>query len=247
MMTGRFAGQVAVVTGGAQGLGLAIARRLACEGASVIVWDVDVRTLDPRDAGFQPAAAVTVDVTQPVAVAAAMADLVSRFGQVDIMVNNAGITGPVVPVEHYELEDWMRVLALDLTAVFLCCRACVPHMKERGYGRIVNVASIGGKEPVPGICAYGAAKAGVIGFTKSIARELAGTGVLANCIAPAMVETDLLKQMTPRFVEESRNKIPLGRFITAEEVATAAAFAASPECSFATGFTFDVSGGRATY
>ena len=246
-MSGRFAGQVAVVTGGAQGLGLAIARRLASEGAGVVIWDVDFSTLDPAAAGFVPTATVKVDVTQPEAVESATDDLLSRFGRIDVMVNNAGITGPVVPVEQYRLEDWLRVLTLDLTAVFLCCRAVIPPMKERGYGRIVNVASIGGKEPVPGICAYGAAKAGVIGFTKSIARELAGTGVLANCIAPAMVETDLLKQMTPRFVEESRNKIPLGRFITAEEVATAAAFAASPECSFATGFTFDVSGGRATY
>lgn len=247
MMTGRFDGQVAVVTGGAQGLGLAIARRLASEGASIVIWDVDFANFDPEHAGFEPAATVKVDVTLASAVISAMDDLVATFGRIDVMVNNAGITGPVVPVEQYRLEDWMRVLALDLTAVFLCCRACVPHMKERGYGRIVNVASIGGKEPVPGICAYGAAKAGVIGFTKSIARELAGTGILANCIAPAMVETDILKQMTPRFVEESRAKIPLGRFITAEEVATAAAFAASPECSFATGFTFDVSGGRATY
>lgn len=246
-MGGRFDGQVAIVTGGAQGLGLAIARRLASEGASVVIWDVDFGNFDPDRAGFQPASMVTVDVTVPEAVTAAMDDVRSSFGRIDVMVNNAGITGPVVPVEQYRLEDWMRVLALDLTAVFLCCRACIPHMKARGYGRIVNVASIGGKEPVPGICAYGAAKAGVIGFTKSIARELAGTGVLANCIAPAMVETALLSQMTPRFVEESRNKIPLGRFITAEEVATATAFAASPECSFATGFTFDVSGGRATY
>lgn len=246
-MTGRFDGQVAVVTGGAQGLGRAIAGRLASEGASVVIWDLDFSKFDPEQAGFEPAAAVKVDVTLPAAVESAMDDVVSTFGRIDVMVNNAGITGPVVPVEQYRLEDWMRVITLDLTAVFLCCRACIPPMKTRGYGRIVNVASIGGKEPVPGISAYGAAKAGVIGFTKSIARELAGTGVLANCIAPAMVETDLLKQMTTRFVEESRAKIPLGRFITAEEVATAAAFAASPECSFATGFTFDVSGGRATY
>lgn len=246
-MTSRFAGQVAVVTGGAHGLGLAISRRLASEGASVVVWDIDFTGFDTRVAGFEPAATIPIDVTDPTAVPDALESVVSAFGRIDVLVNNAGITGPVAPVEHYSLEDWMRVLALDLTAVFLCCRAAIPPMKARGYGRIVNVASIGGKEPVPGISAYGAAKAGVIGFTKSIARELAGTGVLANCIAPAMVETDLLKQMTPRFVEESRAKIPLGRFITAEEVATAAAFAASPECSFATGFTFDVSGGRATY
>jgi 3-oxoacyl-[acyl-carrier protein] reductase len=246
-MAGRFDGQVAIVTGGARGLGLAIARRLAAEGAAVVIWDLDLTGFDAEPASFQPAAMVTVDVTVPEAVTAAMDDVRSSFGRIDVMVNNAGITGPVVPVEQYRLEDWTRVLALDLTAVFLCCRACIPHMKARSYGRIVNVASIGGKEPVPGICAYGAAKAAVIGFTKSIARELAGTGVLANCIAPAMVETALLSQMTPRFVEESRNKIPLGRFITAGEVATAAAFAASPECSFATGFTFDVSGGRATY
>ncbi|WP_157017195.1 SDR family NAD(P)-dependent oxidoreductase [Mesorhizobium xinjiangense] len=244
---GRFSGQVAVVTGGASGLGLAIAGRLASEGANIVLWDIDTAGFDPAVAGFKPLGITTIDVTGPDAVEAATQDVISRFGRIDVMVNNAGITGPVEPVEAYALDDWMRVLTLDLTAVFLCCRACIPHMKSRGYGRIVNVASIGGKEPVPGICAYGAAKAGVIGFTKTIARELAGTGVLANCIAPAMVETDLLKQMTPGFVEAGRNKIPLGRFITADEVATAAAFTASPECSFATGFTFDVSGGRATY
>lgn len=243
----RFAGQVAVVTGGARGLGLAIGRRLGSEGASVIVWDIDTAGFDAEAAGFAPAGMATIDVTDPETVESSIGDVVARFGRIDVLVNNAGMTGPVTPVEAYSLEDWTRVVTLDLTAVFLCCRAIIPHMKSRGYGRIVNIASIGGKEPVPGICAYGAAKAGVIGFTKTIARELAGTGVLANCIAPAMVETDLLKQMTPDFVDASRNKIPLGRFITADEVATAAAFAASPECSFSTGFTFDVSGGRATY
>jgi len=166
---------------------------------------------------------------------------------VDVLVNNAGVNGRVADLQDYGLDEWQRVLRVNLDGVFLCCRAAVPAMRVRGYGRIVNVASIAGKEGVPGIAAYAASKAGVIGLTKSLARELIGTGILVNCLAPVMVETDLLKQMTPGHIERSKAKIPMGRLLQIPELAAVAAFAASPECSFTTGFTFDASGGRATY
>ena len=152
-----------------------------------------------------------------------------------------------MPVWDYPLEAWHRVLAVDLTGVFLCCRAVVPAMRRAGYGRIVNVSSIVGKEGAPGIAAYAAAKAGVIGFTKSLARELVGSGVLANTVAPVITETDLLKEMTPEHIASAKAKIPMGRFASVEEIAATVAWMAGPECSFTTGFTFDVSGGRATY
>ncbi len=170
-----------------------------------------------------------------------------RAGRLDILVNNAGINGPVAPVWDYPPDAWDRVLAVDLTGVFYCCRVAVPRMRAAGYGRIVNVASIAGKEGVPGIAAYAAAKAGVIAFTKSIARELVESGVLVNCIAPVITETDLFNEMTPEHIAASKAKIPMGRFLKIEEIAAMVAWVAGPECSFTTGFTFDLSGGRATY
>jgi NAD(P)-dependent dehydrogenase (short-subunit alcohol dehydrogenase family) len=166
---------------------------------------------------------------------------------VDILINNAGISGPVQPTWEYALADWQRVLAVDLTGVFLCCQALVPAMRERGYGRIVNVASIAGKEGSPGIAAYSAAKAGVIGLSKALARELIGSGVMVNNVAPVMADTELLQQMTPEHIASTQARIPMGRFVTVPEIAATVAFAASRDCSFTTGFTFDVSGGRATY
>jgi 3-oxoacyl-[acyl-carrier protein] reductase len=168
-------------------------------------------------------------------------------GCLDILVNNAGVSGPVVPVWEYPLDAWDRVLAVDLTGVFYCCRVAVPRMRAAGRGRIVNVSSITGKEGSPGIAAYASAKAGVIGFTKSLARELVDSGVLVNCIAPAITETDLFKEMTPEHIASAKAKIPMGRFLTIEETAAMVAWIAGPECSFCTGFTFDLSGGRATY
>jgi 2-dehydro-3-deoxy-L-rhamnonate dehydrogenase (NAD+) len=240
----RLSGQTAIVTGGARGIGAAIARRLTDDGCQVVVWDmVDV----PPAEGWRPAMAQRVDVSDFEAIRRALADVLDRFGGVEILVNNAGINGPVAEVTEYPLEAWDRVLAVDLTGVFYCCRVVVPHMRERGYGRIVTIASIAGKEGTPGVAAYCAAKAGVIGFSQALARELVTAGVMVNCITPVMTETELLKEMTPEHIARAREKIPMGRFCTVEEISAMAAWIASPECSFTTGAVFDLSGGRATY
>jgi NAD(P)-dependent dehydrogenase (short-subunit alcohol dehydrogenase family) len=172
---------------------------------------------------------------------------VARFGQVHILVNNAGINGPIRPTWDYPLEDWDRVVAIDMTAVFYASRLAARHMREHRYGRIVTIASIAGKEGVPNICAYSAAKAGVIGFSKALAKEVCDAGVTVNCIAPAMTETPLLDDMTEEHIRNMKAKIPMGRLVQVEEVAELTAWVASPACSFTTGFVFDVSGGRATY
>ena len=237
--------QVAIVTGAARGIGLGIARRLAQDGCHVVVWDRDTDAFD--SAGFDPAAVQQVDVADFASVERAFASTLQKTGRVDILVNNAGINGPVAPVSDYPLDAWDRVIAVDLTGVFYCCRVVVPQLCAAGYGRIVNVASIAGKEGSPGIAAYAAAKAGVIAFTKSLAKELMESGVLVNCIAPVITETDLFKEMTPAHIAAMKAKIPMGRFLTIPEIAAMVAWIASPECSFTTGATFDLSGGRATY
>lgn len=246
-MTARLtdiAGQTAIVTGGARGFGLGIAERLAASGCRVILWD---RSFEGVACGFEPLAREVVDVTDAEAVSAAFGRAVGQAGQIEILVNNAGVNGPVLPSWEYPLEAWRRVLDIDLDGVFHGVRAAVPHMRAQGYGRIVNIASIAGKEGNPSGSAYAAAKGGVIAFSKSVAKELAGSGVLVNCIAPAMAETDLLKEMTPEWIAAMRAKIPMGRFLHVEEVAEMVAWVASPACSFTTGFTFDLTGGRATY
>jgi 3-oxoacyl-[acyl-carrier protein] reductase len=246
-MERRFDGQTAVVTGGARGIGLGVAQRLASEGCRVALWDRSFEPLDASAAGFAPAAAITMDVADHASVEGALAATLRSLGHVDILINNAGINGPVVPAWEYSLEAWERVLAIDLTGVFHCCRAVVPGMRARRYGRIVNVASIAGKEGMPGIAPYSAAKAGVIGFTKALARELVDSGVMVNAIAPAITETDLLKEVTAEHIAAAKSRIPMGRFLKVPEIAAMVAWIASRECSFTTGFVFDLTGGRATY
>lgn len=237
------AGQFAVVTGGARGLGLAIARRLEGQGARVSLWDSD-----PAALAAQPAADhQVVDVTDAAAVQAALARTEAAQGPVGILVANAGITGPNHRLEDYPVEAWRRVIEVDLIGVYLCCRAVVPGMRARDAGRIVAIASVAGKEGNPMASAYSAAKAGVIGLVKSLGKELAETGVRVNAIAPAAVETELFRQMTPEQVAWMKARIPMGRFGLAEEVAEMAAFLCSDGVSFSTGAVFDCSGGRATY
>ena len=239
-------GRVAVVTGGARGIGLAIAERAAASGARVAVWDVDLeeaRKVAERLRGH----AARVDVADEKAVAAALAETEAALGPVDALFANAGITGPNAPVEDYPVDAWRRVVEVDLTGVFLCCRAVVPGMRARDYGRIVNIASIAGEEGNPNAAAYSAAKAGVIGFTKSLGKELAATRVRVNCVTPAAAATDIFKQMTEQQIAYMLSKIPAGRFAQVEEIAALACWLATEECSFSTGGVFDVSGGRATY
>lgn len=240
-------GQVAIVTGGVRGIGLGIAKRLAKEGCKVVIWDRDVAPFDPTHAGFEPVHLQSVDVSDLQSVRTAYEVTKAKVGAPQILVNNAGINGPVLPVMDYPEDQWRRVLAVNLDGVFYCTKAVLADMKSAGYGRIINVASAAGKEGVPGIAAYAASKHGVVGFTKSLSRELAETGVLINCIAPVMTETDLLKEMTPEHIAASKAKIPMGRFLQIPEIAAMVAWIAGPECSFTTGFTFDLSGGRANY
>lgn len=240
-------GQTAIVTGGVRGIGLGIARRLSQEGCRVVIWDRDITPFDEKIAGFKPAHLQAVDVSDLASVRVAFEVTVAKVHKIEILVNNAGINGPVLPVLDYPEDAWSKVLAVNLNGVFYCTKAVLPGMRQAGYGRIVNVASAAGKEGVPGIAAYAASKHGVVGFTKSLSRELAETGILVNCIAPVMTETDLLKEMTPEHIASSKAKIPMGRFLQIPEIAAMVAWVASPECSFTTGFTFDLSGGRANY
>ena len=235
-----------VVTGGARGIGLGIATRFQQSGYRVAVWDIDPSPLDGR-CDFQPALIAAVDVSDPESVRAAVGGTLEACGQIDVLVNNAGVNGPTIPSWEYTMDDWNRVISVDLTGVFVCCRAVVPHMRERRSGRIVNVASIVGKEGNANASAYSAAKAGVIGLTKGLAKELVDSGVLVNCVTPAMTQTDLLDEMTEDYIAAVKAKIPMGRLCTVEEIADMVAWIASPECTFCTGAVFDLSGGRATY
>lgn len=236
----RFQGRHAVVTGGAAGLGEGIATRIAAEGGTVEVWDIDPDALD----GIDRAHTTTrqIDVTDAAAVAAAMTDT-----NPDILVCSAGITGPNTTTWDYPIEDWLKVHNLNLNAIFYCCRAAAPLMQAKGWGRIVNIASIAGKEGNPNASAYSTSKAGVIGLTKSLGKELATSGVTANAIAPAAVRTAIFEQMTQEHIDYMQSKIPMDRFGTVAEIASMACWLASDEASYTTGFCFDQSGGRATY
>jgi 2-dehydro-3-deoxy-L-rhamnonate dehydrogenase (NAD+) len=244
-MKTRLDGQVAIITGAARGIGLGIARVMASRGAKIVVWDRDLSPLQTN--GLAPARADVVDVASYAEVERAFNAAVAQFGQVHILVNNAGINGPIAPAWDYPLEDWDRVVATDMTSVFYASRLAAKQMRDRKYGRIVTIASIAGKEGVPNIAAYSAAKAGVIGFSKALAKELTDCNVTVNCIAPAMTETDLPAGMTQEHIRNMKAKIPMGRLVQIDEVGELAAWIASPACSFTTGFVFDISGGRATY
>ena len=243
-------GKVGVVTGAARGIGLAIAKRLLASGAQVSLWDLDPAALDAAARSLDATdrvQTITVDVTQETQVNVAADSARTRFGGVDLLVNNAGIAGVSKTLWECTAAEWRAVMELDLFAVFLCCRAIVPQMLARNSGRIVNVASIAGKEGNPNASHYSAAKAGVIGLTKSLGKELASTGIRVNCITPAVIETDILKQVSKEHIHYMLSKIPLGRPGTVGEVAALVAWLCSEECAFTTGAVFDISGGRATY
>ena len=240
----------AIVTGGARGIGLAIATRLLQSGASVSLWDVDPKAAAEAQAALAQLGTVdtqTVELTDADAVAAATEDTIAALGHIDILCNNAGIAGGNYKTWEYPVEEFRRVIDVDLNAVFICCRAVVPHMRARGWGRIINTASIAGKEGNPNASAYSAAKAGVIGLTKSLGKELATDGILVNCFTPAVIQTDILKQCTAEHIDYMLSKIPMARFGEVEEAAALVAWLASEDCSFTTGGVFDLSGGRATY
>jgi len=241
-------GRNAVVTGGAAGIGFAIAQRLAASGARVSLWDRDARALaESAKALGASTHAVSVDVADETDVCLARDETVRELGGVDILVCSAGITGPNLATWDYPLADWKQVLDVNLTGVFVCNKALVPHMKQRDYGRIVNIASIAGKEGNPNASAYSASKAGVISLTKSLGKELAKTGIRVNCVTPAAVKTGMFSQMTQAHIDFMLSKIPMGRFGQVEEIAALVAWLATEECSFSTGAVFDLSGGRAVY
>jgi 2-dehydro-3-deoxy-L-rhamnonate dehydrogenase (NAD+) len=240
-------GRVAIVTGAARGIGCAIAARFAASGARVAIWDVDAAAARRTAGDIAGALALACDVTDPAAIANALGETEARLGPPDILVNNAGISGPNFPLDEYPAAEWRRVVEVDLVGVFNCCRAVVPAMRRRDYGRIVNIASIAGKEGNPNASAYSAAKAGVIGLTKSLGKELAQTGIRVNCVTPAAARTDIFAQMSEAQIAYMLSKIPLGRFVLVEEIAALVAWLSCEECSFSTGGVFDISGGRATY
>ncbi len=242
-MAERFAGRVAVVTGGASGIGAGISARLAAEGARLSLWDMDAAAL----AGSGAAHTVTLDVADPAAVERAAEATVAALGAIDILVTSAGITGPNMPVWEYPIDAWDKVIDVNLKGVFYCNRAVMPMMRRQNRGRIVNIASIAGKEGNPNASAYSASKAGVIALTKSLGKELADTPIRVNCVTPAAVKTPIFAQMTQTQIDWMLSKIPIGRFGEIDEVASLILWLASDECSFSTGGVFDISGGRATY
>jgi 3-oxoacyl-[acyl-carrier protein] reductase len=243
-------GRNAVVTGGAQGIGRAIVERFLASGAAVAIWDRDIGLAKKTAAELQERSRITpfaVELTSYPDVEHARDNTVKALGRIDILVNNAGIAGPNVKTWDYPLDAWRDVLSINLNGPFHCCRALVPAMIAQNYGRIVNIASIAGKEGNPNAAAYSASKAGVIALTKSLGKELASHDISVNCITPAAAKTAIFDQMTQEHIDFMLSKIPRGRFVTVDEIASLVAFCASSECSFTTGAVFDISGGRATY
>lgn len=248
---GRFAGRSAIVTGAASGLGREVARRIVAEGGAVVLWDVDGDRLAATAQEIGASHHEAFDISDLAAVERATATSAAALGKIDILVCSAGITGATASVQDYPPESWQRVVEINLNGVFYCCRSVVPHLLANGYGRIVNVASVAGKEGNPNASAYSASKAGVIGFTKSLGKELAGKGgpggIIANAITPATFESPILAQLPQSQVDYMRSKIPMGRLGQVEETAAMTCFMASEECSFTTAATFDTSGGRTTF
>ena len=243
-------GRMAIVTGAARGIGHATAQKCLASGAAVALWDIDAAALDKAVASLKQSDrvhAAIVDVTDEASIAAAVDALIRDAGKIDILVNNAGITGGNAPLWQLAPEVWRRVVEVNLVAPYLVCRAVVPHMIAAGYGRIVNIASIAGKDGNPNASHYSASKAGLIGLTKSLGKELATTGVLVNGITPAAAKTELFGQMRQEHIDYMLSKIPMNRFVTVDEIAAMVAWLASEECSFSTGAVFDISGGRAVY
>lgn len=240
-------GRAAIVTGGAAGIGLAIARRLVASGARVSLWDRDAAALDTAAQALGGTHTATVEITSENAVANAFAASTTALNRIDALVCSAGITGPNAPVEQYSLAAWKEVIDINLTGLFLCNRVVIPHMSANGYGRIVNIASIAGKEGNPNASAYSASKAAVIALTKSLGKELAKSGIRVNCVTPAAVKTGMFAQMTQAHIDFMLSKIPMGRFGEVDEIAALVTWLATEECSFSTGAVFDLSGGRAVY
>ncbi|HVR37335.1 MAG TPA: SDR family NAD(P)-dependent oxidoreductase [Methylomirabilota bacterium] len=243
-------GKKAIITGGSGGIGSAIAERFLASGAECLLWDINPDSLSQAARTLASRGTVhtaVVDITDPQAVDRALSDAESKMGGCDVLVNNAGIAGVTKKLWEFTPAEWSVVQQVNQFAVFLCCRAVVPGMIRRDYGRIVNIASIAGKEGNPNASHYSASKAAVIALTKSLAKELANTNIRVNCITPAVIQTDILKQVTREHIDYMLSKIPLGRFGRTDEVAALAAWLASEDCSFSTGAVFDISGGRATY
>ena len=241
-------GRHAVITGGATGLGYAIAQRMLASGASVTLWDRDAQALTKACAALgSQAHGVTVDVAEHASVVAAVRQTLTQSPAIDALVNCAGITGPNTKVWSYPVADWQQVMQVNLNGLFYCCREITPHMRERNYGRIVNIASVAGKDGNPNASAYSASKAAVMALTKSLGKELADTGVRVNCVTPAAVKTAIFDQMSPEHIAFMLSKIPMARFGTPEEVAAMVSWLCTEDCSFSTGAVFDLSGGRSTY
>jgi NAD(P)-dependent dehydrogenase (short-subunit alcohol dehydrogenase family) len=244
---GRFDGRCAIVTGGASGLGKAVAKRIVAEGGKAVLWDVNADALEAAKAETGATDVYALDVSDQAQVEAAAAAANTALGKIDILVNSAGITGATAPVHEFPLDSWKRVIDINLNGLFYCCRAVVPFLIANGYGRIANLASVAGKEGNPNASAYSASKAGVIGLTKSLGKELAEKGVIANALTPATFESPILAQLPKSQVDYMRSKIPMGRLGEVDESAAMVCFMVSEECSFTTASTFDTSGGRTTF